>query len=231
MPQERTVVATLGTLVEAARARGHRLAGADRRRQHRRHARRAAVGRHDAPAPSSSARRAPARARPASPSACCARLPGAACARAAPSPGPTISTPASMPPPPACPASISTAGRCRPALLDALAGAGGRRCRHRRHRKRHGPVRRHSGRRRAAPARPPIWRGSTACRCCWCSTSPASRRRRPPSPRALPPTIRRCASPASCSTGSAASAIASLPATPSKRSACRSSAPSCATRR
>ena len=76
----------------------------------------------------------------------------------------------------------------------------------------------------AAPARPPISRGSTACRCCWCSTFPASRRQSPPSPRALPPTILTCGSPASCSTGWAATATAGLPATPSKRSACRSSA-------
>ena len=77
---------------------------------------------------------------------------------------------------------------------------------------------------RAAPARPPISRGSTACRCCWCSTCRASRRRRRPSPRALPATTRRCASPAWCSTGWAASATASWPARPSRRSACRSSA-------
>ena len=93
-----------------------------------------------------------------------------------------------------------------PALLDASRRRGGRRCRAGRHRKRHGPVRRHSRADPAAPARPPTSPGSTACRCCWCSTSPVNRRRRRRSPRALRPTTRLCASPASCSTGWAASA-------------------------
>ena len=71
----------------------------------------------------------------------------------------------------------------------ALAGEAAERRRPGGHRKRHGPVRRHPGRRR------PLGRGGrpraalSACRCCWCSTSPASRRRRRPSPRASPPTI------------------------------------------
>ena len=73
---------------------------------------------------------------------------------------------------------------------------------------RHGPVRRRArragpkGRGRRSRAR------ATACRCCWCSTSPASRRPPRRSPTASPPMIRRCGSPASCSTGSPASATA-----------------------
>ncbi len=95
-----------------------------------------------------------------------------------------------------------------PSLIDALiadADAGRRNAGDRR---RDGAVRRRAGRRRAAPARRRIWPRGSACRCCWFSTSRGSRNRRPRSPRALPRTIRRCASAASCSTSSAASGTA-----------------------
>ena len=55
-------------------------------------------------------------------------------------------------------------------------------------------------------ARPPISRRAFICRCCSCSTCPGSRSRPPRWCAALPRTIRRCGSPASCSTASAASA-------------------------
>ena len=98
----------------------------------------------------------------------------------------------------------------------------------RRRRERHGPLRRH--RRRARPHRlgGRHRRGCSACRSCWCSTCPASRRPPRRSPRASPPTTRTSRWPASSSTGSAASAIAAWRARPSRPSASPWSAPSSA---
>ena len=125
----------------------------------------------------------------------------------------TISIPASTRRRPACPASTSTAGRCRPRSLDALVGASGRRRRHRRRRKRHGPVRRHSraagplrlGRRSGAALRPA---GAARARRLGPVADGGGRRQ-----GLRDSTIRRCGSPASCSTGSAANGTAGWPAT------------------
>ena len=97
---------------------------------------------------------------------------------AAQNPGRTTSTPASTPRPPAGPASISTPGRCTRRCSPASPERRRRR-RSRHRRKRDGPVRRHPSRQgplglggRPRAALSPAGR-------CWCSTSPASRRRQP----------------------------------------------------
>ena len=74
-------------------------------------------------------------------------------------------------------------------------------------RRRHGPVRRHRGRRPAAADRPPTSPPASACRSCSWSTSRANRNRRRRWCAASPRTIRRSGSAASCSTASAASGI------------------------
>jgi hypothetical protein len=95
-------------------------------------------------------------------------------------------------------------------------------------RKRHGPVRRHSRCSRPHRLGSPTSPGLYGLPVLLVLMYRVSRPRRRPSPRASRPTIRMCAWPASSSTGWAASAIAGSAARPSKRSACLSSAPSCA---
>ena len=77
-----------------------------------------------------------------------------------------------------------------PSLLDALVAEHAARRRPARHRGRDGPVRRRPGAAAAGPARPPTSPRGSACRCCWCSTSPANRNRRRPWCAASPRTIR-----------------------------------------
>ncbi len=131
------------------------------------------------------------------------------CGARRPSPAPTISIPPSTPRRPAATSVNLDSWAMPPALLDALAARGGARRRPARDRRRDGPVRRHPGRSRAARRGRRSRRALSACRCCWCSTCPASRRSAAAVARGLRrATIRRCGSPASCSTASAASATA-----------------------
>ena len=135
---------------------------------------------------SSSARRARAPARPASPSACCARFArrGVARARRQIRAGLYRSR---------LPCRGHRPARRQPRQLGDAPDAARRACRRSR---RAAPTWSSSKApwacstafraNQAARARPPISHGSTACRCCWCSTSPASRRQRRRSPRALP---------------------------------------------
>ena len=101
--------------------------------------------------------------------------------------------------------------------------AGGGRRRYLRDRRRDGLVRRRR-RRPADAARRPISPLILACRSCSCSMSRVRRSRPPRWCAALPRTIRRCASPASSLTASAANGIARSSPTPLPRSAFRYSA-------